>query len=867
MNSDKNQKNYFVIFLFLQFTCPAKVPSGCFCGRLSGQVGPKSLTCPGESRSAYLGEVLPGQVNCRKSFQKQIPYRCSRLFRTFTKIMCIPRYEKYFQIYHRNPRSHRSAGRLCSGNHPPSSDSKPATPLTEGSRIIAVSFGEQTKTTLGSGLQPQFEDGDWITVSNNEASEYRQVSVDDNGNATFSTDLEGLLTAVYPKDAAEMEGDTIVGIKVPAKQDGSFANANICMAEMKAEKGESLTFENKTALFIVTPPEGVETFTVRSLNTIDKTLGQRSSEANAAFINTDGATEDAKRVIDVTAIDSDGKAYVAIAVPATGAVNLSDLSFEAETNKSSGWIKGIAPNDIKARATALGKSYEAFNTVAVGTAYTLESGWHEYVTVAGEKWATMNVGATEENIYGAHFAWGDVVGQFADYSIEPGQYGERENAFPQNFIAPPSIVGDIVNLPLEYDAAYANWGGGWRMPSGYYGEYKDLLENTTGTWKTVEGVSGLEIVDNNAPDNHLFFPAAGYGQIYGQINYLLHANLEGVYWSSSLLSNPPNTAQSFGFNENNNLLSYMDRVSGLSIRPIYDPTPAPEEPLHDILPGVFTVSDNGTPEDKSDDVKVQFSEGNLYCSRPSAGSDDWSWHFFSEQYGGSSSKLDSVSFEGEIQHTDETDLNISLFTWGYDPSKSVKPAGTEYVTAHPTDGEKLVSEVGGDDWGVAYRKSNRRTTVNWRTLTNEEWQFLLSYDPTKFGKSGPSYDNAIRRGKFRKNVCVCGVQHCIVLLPDDWDENVISLEDFAEAGGYGNAWGDSPTWNQMEEAGAVCIPYTAIREGDSVKKNYQGFYWSSTAAGDDKAYTFGVGYDSLPLAFTNGIRSTGCSVRLVTECK
>ena len=747
---------------------------------------------------------------------------------------------------------------------PPSSDSKPATPLTEGSRIIAVSFGEQTKTTLGSGLQPQFEDGDWITVSNNEASEYRQVSVDDNGNATFSTDLEGLLTAVYPKDAAEMEGDTIVGIKVPAKQDGSFANANICMAEMKDEKGESLTFENKTALFIVTPPEGVETFTVRSLNTIDKTLGQRSSEANAAFINTDGATEEAKRVIDVTAIDSDGKAYVAIAVPATGAVNLSDLSFEAETNKSSGWIKGIAPNDIKARATALSKSYEAFNTVAVGTAYTLESGWHEYVTVAGEKWATMNVGATESNIYGAHFTCGGVVGQVADFSAEPGPNGEPPMAFSENFVTPPSIVGDIVTLPLEYDAAYANWGGGWRMPSGgNYGEYKAFFENTDSSWETVDGVPGRVFTDNKEPDNKLFFPAAGGG--LG--TYLVSANSQGIYWSSSLVPGQTDVAYYFIFDKNNVGPYLMQRNAGLTVRPIYDPTPAPEEPLHDILPGVFTVSDNGTPNDKSDDVTVQFSKGNLYCSRPSADSDDWSWHFFNEQYEYFPNS-DSTAIGSVIQLAKPTDLRISLFTWGYDAVKSVNPVGTEYVTGHTTaEDTTLVSGDGGDDWGVAYRKSNRRTLGNWRTLTSDEWKFLLSYDPSIYSQSGNNYDNAIRHGRVKFNVEVCGVRNCIVILPDDWDESVIALSDFAHTSSYYNSGdygpGSEPTWNQMKEAGAVCLPYSGIRnEGTYIIKNYSGLYWTSTAAGNDRAYifeTFGP--------FINESRSTGCSVRLVTECK
>ena len=51
---------------FLQFTCTVKVLSGRFCGRWGVQVRLFGLTCTGRSRSTYLGEVLPVQVNCRK---------------------------------------------------------------------------------------------------------------------------------------------------------------------------------------------------------------------------------------------------------------------------------------------------------------------------------------------------------------------------------------------------------------------------------------------------------------------------------------------------------------------------------------------------------------------------------------------------------------------------------------------------------------------------------------------------------------------------------------------------------------------------------------------------------------------------------
>lgn len=243
---------------------------------------------------------------------------------------------------------------------PPYSETDPENPQTEGLRTIIVSFAAPTRTTL-NGLQPEFIAGDMIKVSNQDKSEERPIEFDDDGNASFTTHLKGPLTAVYPPDAAGMDGQKITGVIIPAEQDGSFAKANICMAENIT--GNEATFVCKTALFIVTPPEGVETFNIRSLNKIDSGTGQRATEANAAFINTEGSDDAGKRIVTVNGLDTDGKAYVSLFVPSEGAVNLSDLSFEAEKDADNDWIKVITLEAIQEATVA--------NTIAAGTAYTI----------------------------------------------------------------------------------------------------------------------------------------------------------------------------------------------------------------------------------------------------------------------------------------------------------------------------------------------------------------------------------------------------------------------------------------------------------------------------------------------------------------
>ena len=211
---------------------------------------------------------------------------------------------------------------------PPDFENDKVNPAAEGSRVIAVSFAPQTKTALSEdGLQPVFVHGDKILVANGQDEpDTCKVSVKD-GKATISTKLTGPLTAVYPAKAAGMNSGNpkqIDTVLVSTVQSGTFADANICMAKMKDENDESLSFDNKTALFEITPPEGVTSFTIKSLNTIDATTGQRSTTPNAVVINTEEATDEARRVITVTVPD-DGTAYVSL-VPG---VKLSDLSFDA----------------------------------------------------------------------------------------------------------------------------------------------------------------------------------------------------------------------------------------------------------------------------------------------------------------------------------------------------------------------------------------------------------------------------------------------------------------------------------------------------------------------------------------------------------
>ena len=434
---------------------------------------------------------------------------------------------------------------------------------TDGVRTISVQFDNSTKASL-SGFTPSFTNGDKIRVSNTEKSEECTITIDNGGTPTFTTTLPGALTAIYPSTAAVLSsGEANAPIassnnfKVFATQDGKVEDAIIAKAEIETGSTNA-TFYVQTALFEITPPSGATTFTVTSLKAV--VSGARTGTATA--INTEGADDAAKRVINVT-VPSGGKAYVAL-VPG---VNLSDLSFDAGGTYG---MKGIPMTAI----TAANKA----NTTAANTKYTVDDdNWHPYVeiqmTINGDsktyKWATMNIGATETEPNGTYFAWAGTTGQApSESSFSPGfswnncpfavggtsKFNKYVPASKTSYLA-EGFGGDTKTvLDLADDAANANWGGSWRMPT--RAEFNALASETKDWDSTNKGYTF------GTSPNTIFLPAAGCGN--GTVLSL--AGVLGYYWSSSLNTGSPNSACYLGFRGGNADTSYDYRYYGRSVR-------------------------------------------------------------------------------------------------------------------------------------------------------------------------------------------------------------------------------------------------------------------------------------------------------------
>ena len=136
-------------------------------------------------------------------------------------------------------------------------------------------------------------------------------------------------------------------------------------------------------------------------------------------------------------------------------------------------------------------------------------------------------------------------------------------------------------LDPEDDAAHVNLGGKWRMPTD--AEWTELRENCTWEWTTLNGERGRKVTSNKSgyTDKWIFIPAAGY-------RYDAHfddATSCGYYWSSSLCDagNPYNAW--YVFFDFDGVYRYGTlRSDGISVRPVYDDSEAPNYILYDPTP-------------------------------------------------------------------------------------------------------------------------------------------------------------------------------------------------------------------------------------------------------------------------------------------
>ena len=228
------------------------------------------------------------------------------------------------------------------------------------------------------------------------------------------------------------------------------------------------------------------------------------------------------------------------------------------------WLDGVSSTGVFFKAPTM-------NDWPVDSQHGIPEGW-TVVNVTNNnpvdlglsvKWASCNVGASSPEEYGDYFAWGETE---AKESYSWGTYKWCNGYFNEltkyNSDSNYGVVDNIYRLELSDDAARANWGGNWRMPTDE--EWTELRTGCVWIWSTLNGINGYLVVSKSNA-NSIFLPAGGccgYGLGLHDVGSLC------IFWSATLCSDDTDGAWSVGLRYDSILRGYDFRCAGLSIRPV-----------------------------------------------------------------------------------------------------------------------------------------------------------------------------------------------------------------------------------------------------------------------------------------------------------
>lgn len=247
--------------------------------------------------------------------------------------------------------------------------------------------------------------------------------------------------------------------------------------------------------------------------------------------------------------------------------------------------------------------------------------------------------------------------------------------------------------------------------------------------------------------------------------------------------------------------------------------------------------------------QVWFSKGNIQYK-----SSTNTWKFADNQYDyiGSANSNISSTYNGWID----------LFGWGtsgynhgaicYEPWSTSSNTSDYY--AYGNSNLNLNDQNGQADWGYNAITNGGNSINQWRTLTKDEWEYLLTIRITGSG---------IRYVKAQVNGA-----NGLIILPDNWINSTYTLNSpNSPDANYTNNVISATNWITLESGGAVFLPAAGERYGTTgvMLLNSNGYYLSATYYNNDRVYNLSFNYGGVTPNDYGTLRYSGHSVRLVQD--
>lgn len=178
----------------------------------------------------------------------------------------------------------------------------------------------------------------------------------------------------------------------------------------------------------------------------------------------------------------------------------------------------------------------------------------------GVRWACCNVGAKSPSEYGLPYAWGETETKesFKHYNYK---WGEPPTKYAVEDDSKEIKKTDgKTRLEAKDDAATANWGNKWRMPTSK--EMTNLSLNCEWTLTTVDGVKGYIVTAENG--NNIFLPMPG---IY-EDKEMAGEGLFGNYWTSDVYEKHCSFAITHNLSVDHTYKHQIPRYMGCNVRPV-----------------------------------------------------------------------------------------------------------------------------------------------------------------------------------------------------------------------------------------------------------------------------------------------------------